>query len=82
MAMKVLFKNLEKLSGQMENNAMERLDLPDIAAYQRIGGPVQHPIESVDHYSYPSLARSCGVLRSRSGPRGTIRVGLMLVCVT
>ncbi len=32
-AMKVLFKNLEKLSGQVEDNARGRLDLPDIGAY-------------------------------------------------
>jgi len=29
----VLSKGLEELLGQMEDNAMERLDLPDIAAY-------------------------------------------------
>jgi len=33
LAMKVLFKNLEKLSRQVEDNARERLDLPDLAAY-------------------------------------------------
>ncbi len=33
LAMKVLFKNLEKLSGQAGDNARERLDLPDIAAH-------------------------------------------------
>jgi len=31
--MKVLFKNLEKLSGQVEDNARERLDLADIGAH-------------------------------------------------
>ncbi len=33
LAMKALFKNLEKLSGQVEDNARERLDLPDIGGY-------------------------------------------------
>jgi len=33
LAMKALFKNLERLSGQAEDNARERLDLPDIGAY-------------------------------------------------
>jgi hypothetical protein len=33
LAMKVLFKNLERLSGQAGDNARERLDLPDIAAH-------------------------------------------------
>jgi hypothetical protein len=40
LAMKVLVKNLEKLSGQAGDNARERLYLPDIGAYRRIGGPV------------------------------------------
>jgi len=33
LAMKVLFKKLEKLSGQVGDNAMERLDLADIGRY-------------------------------------------------
>ena len=33
LAMKVLFKNLEELSGQAWDNARERLDLPDIGTY-------------------------------------------------
>jgi hypothetical protein len=33
LAMKVLIKNLEKLSGQVEDNARERLGLLDIGAY-------------------------------------------------
>ena len=33
LAMKVLFKNLEKLSGQAGDNARKQLDLPDIGAY-------------------------------------------------
>ena len=33
LAMKVLFKNLEKLSGLAGDNARERLDLGDYAAY-------------------------------------------------
>ncbi len=32
-AMRVLFKNLEKLSGQIGDNARERLDLPDVGAH-------------------------------------------------
>jgi hypothetical protein len=31
--MKVLLKKLEKLSGQVEDNARERLDLPDVGAH-------------------------------------------------
>jgi len=33
LAMKVLFWKLEKLSGQLGDNARERLDLPGIGAY-------------------------------------------------
>jgi hypothetical protein len=33
LAMKVLLKNLEKLSGQAGDNARERLELPDFGAY-------------------------------------------------
>jgi hypothetical protein len=32
LAMKVLFRNLEKLSGQSWDNARERLDLADVGA--------------------------------------------------
>jgi len=33
LAMKALFKNLEELSGQVEDNARERLDLLEIGEY-------------------------------------------------
>jgi hypothetical protein len=39
--MKTLSKDLRDFSGQVGDNARERLDLPDIESYERIGGPVQ-----------------------------------------
>ena len=33
LAMKVLFKNLERLSGQAEDNARKQLDLADLGTY-------------------------------------------------
>ena len=41
--MKALSKDLGELSGQAGDNARGRLDLTDIGAYKRIGGPVHHP---------------------------------------
>ena len=40
LAMKVLFKNLEELSGQLRHNARKGLDLGLNPAYETFGGPV------------------------------------------